>query len=578
MIIMLTSNLRKFEEYQTILGLYGLKLERREPVEGKKVIQLFEENDKVEFVLRETSDLYNYSTHEVSPKTIHLERTYNKAELIVYRLDSSGTTKSQRFIQQIDGYIDLTKKSFDEDTFDWDDVFVVASTQMTYHEMKNQGLKKSARDLVLADFFKHYLHYDQRIDLQFNPQNSQETVDFDRSVYAFIQGNPYLNNKHMTDYHLQNILKSVVKQGLFFRSAANRREKNYWSPGLNGGIPLTPKRDDIHEITFMFHDLMHFAMPDLVFTGQTDFLSRKVYVAYRMISEAATLVLADMLFVDTLAKSGIDYDFSKRRIYPLFQKLDLDFQGNFKEAIKELMLANVRYALLGDDLGFRALFMDNDHEALENYKGKYEQYFIADYQWTAKNFDHMASRSSVYSHWINLIGRDLFKKARLMLLDEYVQHIKSKYLISSQNLEGIVYAVFESVFDEIIWPALRQAPSLNEEEVISNAFRRYMIGQCLIFAKYPFVNGSYTMGEKLSQYLREKSVFTRHDIHTLRAFYNLFVDMLAEDRVISQDDQGVFKQIHPLFDPFYVFYESKTPQFKAIQASALNAMKMKEAA
>ena len=28
-----------------------------------------------------------------------------------------------------------------------------------------------------------------------------------------------------------------------------------------GGIPLTAKRDAIHEITFMAHDLGHFAIP-----------------------------------------------------------------------------------------------------------------------------------------------------------------------------------------------------------------------------------------------------------------------------------------------------------------------------
>lgn len=575
---MLTSNQKKFDEYQSILGLYGLKLDRRQPVDGKKIIDLFQENDKVEYVLRETSDLFNYHTHEVSQKDIHLERVYNKAELIVNHIDHEGNLCSQRFSQQIEGYIDLEKRSFDEETFDWDDVFVVATTQMTYHEMKRQGLKKSARDLVLAEFFKHYLHYDQRLDLQFNPQGHQETVDFEKSVAAFIQENKYLTNPHMSQYGLENILYQVINQGVFFRSAGNRREKNYWSPGLNGGIPLTPKRDDIHEITFMFHDLMHFAMPDLVYTGQSDPLSRKIYIAYRMISEAITLVLADMLFVDTLAQSGIDYDFTKRRIYPLFKSLDLNFESDLKSTLKTLLEANVRYALIGDDIGFRRLLKSNDDTALEHYKGKYEQYFIADYQWTAKNFDHMATRSTVYTQWVNLLGRDLFHKSHLMLLDEYVQHIKNKYLVSANSLESVVFAVFESVFDQIIWPALKQPSIIEETQATSNAFRRYMLGQCLIFAKYPFAIGSYAMGERLTQYLKRTSYFSKEEIARLRQFYNLFVDLLVNNRVISQDDQIIFKQIHPLFDPFYVLYESKTPQFTAIGASALNAMDMKEAA
>lgn len=37
-----------------------------------------------------------------------------------------------------------------------------------------------------------------------------------------------------------------------------QREKNYWWPGLNAGLPLTAKRDAVHEATFMAHDFGHF--------------------------------------------------------------------------------------------------------------------------------------------------------------------------------------------------------------------------------------------------------------------------------------------------------------------------------
>jgi hypothetical protein len=42
------------------------------------------------------------------------------------------------------------------------------------------------------------------------------------------------------------VYKAVVNAGVFFRSAKNRREKTYWLPGLNAGLPFTPKKDEIH--------------------------------------------------------------------------------------------------------------------------------------------------------------------------------------------------------------------------------------------------------------------------------------------------------------------------------------------
>ena len=80
---------------------------------------------------------------------------------------------------------------------------------------------------------------------------------------------------------------------------------------MNAGLPLIAKKDPIHELTFMFHDFGHFLMKDLIFTGIDSPLHRQVYIASRMISEAATIMLADGVFVDTLQRSSLDYDFSE---------------------------------------------------------------------------------------------------------------------------------------------------------------------------------------------------------------------------------------------------------------------------
>ena len=62
-----------------------------------------------------------------------------------------------------------------------------------------------------------------------------------------------------------------------------------------------------------------------IYTGPGH-LARKVYIIYRMISEATTLVFADMLFVETPGRCDADYEhnWAKRRIHPLFAATGVD--------------------------------------------------------------------------------------------------------------------------------------------------------------------------------------------------------------------------------------------------------------
>eukprot|EP01052_Picozoa_sp_SAG31_P026155 SAG31_NODE_2350_length_5893_cov_2.633414_2_plen_151_part_00 len=122
-------------------------------------------------------------------------------------------------------------------------------------------------------------------------------------------------------------------------------------PGLNAGIPFVAKRDPIHEITFTAHDFGHFLIPDLIYTGNNSDNARRTYILYRMLSEATTMVFADMLFVETLRLSGHEYDWTRRKIHPLFVDTGLQPFGrsraHFFSETKKLLEANVHYCLLG---------------------------------------------------------------------------------------------------------------------------------------------------------------------------------------------------------------------------------------
>lgn len=571
MIIVLTENDNKYQEYEKILGRYGLKLRQQVPIDGRHIKDLFTE-DKVTHVLRETSDVYNSHTNDFSDKDIHLESVYNLAELTVYSRSKTGKPIIERISHRIDGYVDLTRKSTCNTVFGWDDVFIVRSTQLSYHDMRGLGIKTSARDLVLSDFIRNHVFYKHRIDLKFSPHDMQETVEFGDTPIDFIKKNPFYTNSHMAEYKLDNAIRSILKGGIFFRSASNRREKNYWSPGLNGGIPLTPKKDDVHEATFMFHDMMHFLIPDLVFTGQGPKEERRVYIIYRMISEAVTLVLADMLFIDSLRKSGLEYDFSKRKIQPLFESLNFDFRQDFFGQLYTLLKANVLYALCGDDSLYRELSKDSsDDSALRAFKEKYTKFFIEDYRWTARNYDNMCQTSKIYRDWVDSVGRQNFHNRDLSLLDEFTNSLTAKEALQN-DLKGAVLQIFDFMFDTIIKPALMNATDVSNQDSTSEAFKRYIIGQSLIFSKYAFASGTDKFKNLLLSDALKDAPLSTEDIEVLRKFYEAYIDHLRSLNIISEDDQTIYKQIHPLFDPFYVFYESQKLEFDTIDMAAKTLM------
>lgn len=418
MIVLVTDNPRKLEEHRRIFGRYNVRLRQRSRAgfSTEALEQWFRDEPKLVAVLDETSQISRPDDEEHlrdwRDPAHHLSPVVNRGNLWAWVRTPEGFAE-ERYRREIEGWLDHTRHVEAEDVFDWDALFVVAATGLTYDQMRRRGLKSSARDLLVSDFLIAHLYFDERVDLAWTPQRPERAVDFERSVADFLAAHEHVDRDAMAPYGLTALLDHVTADGVFFRASENRRQRNYWAPGLNGGIPLTPKRDAVHEITFMVHDLMHQVLPDLVFTGVPDGEDhatwRNVYSAWRMISEAFTLVLADMLFVDGLARSGLDYDFGKRKIWPLFACLSLDFERDRDASLRRLLHANTRYALAGDDSEWRELRAPGVDDArfeaaLADYEGKYEGYFRADWSWTVNNFEAMAARSEVFERWARLVG------------------------------------------------------------------------------------------------------------------------------------------------------------------------------
>jgi adenylate kinase len=573
-VILLTNNIKKYEEYVKIFKKYDIEVEMKksifekdfkdcsyvEQMEYLKLLKdtLFNDQDfDVISIMWDISDLYNRKTDEISEKNTDMEMVYNKTVLYFYTKEN----KYEKWTETINGWIDLSKKEVE--TFSWDDIFVVSTTGLSYHELNNRNIKISPRNKLISKFIKENIYYKEKLDLNFNKQNQERSIEFDNKVIDFIHTNKYLILDNVKE-EFEFIFNSAMNNGAFFRSAKNRREKNYWLPGLNSGIPLVAKKDEIHEITFAVHDLCHFMMPDLVFEGKESYSKqdyKNVYVIYRMMSEALTMVFADMLFIHKLVENNIDYDFNKRKIYPLFKSI-LNENPNLE--IKDILYANVQYCLKGDDSYYIKLLNNKNLEVLEDFKLKFSPFFIEDFKWTDQNFENMYQNIEIFKLWYT-DNENIIQKSNLHSVFEFdsLINIQEEY---NMKVDTIIEQTFNYVLNQFYYnnKLKDNMNNMSNELLITNSFKKYMLGQLVIFYKFDFLAISKPYRNKIRSVLNN-DIITQNEINNIRELYENYLIILKDDlHLIDEDDYMTYKEVFPVFESFYVFYDKEKDYYPTL--------------
>ena len=559
-VVFLTENPRKLPEFKESFSRYGVEVAQAADFEQsdfiRRILKMKKDGVRILSVMRETSNIVIPGTETLSMKR-DLDAVENLSVLRAYSLDEQGALCGKQYTHRTAGRIDASKTVTDKaQVFGWDDIFVVNALGKTYHEIRSSHGKVSSRDVVVSEYIAESLHYRKRVDLNFQPQGQKRAIDFGNSVQRYLRKNPLLNTEMARTYGITRLFQSVVNSGTFFRAAINRRQKNYWFAGLNAGLPLVPKKDAIHETTFNVHDVGHMRKPLPIYTGQ---YSKEIAIArnaYNMMGEAMTLVEADMLFADSLKKSGVEYDYAKRRIHPLFESFDIDIRekGGFLENLRTVMYASARYCLTGDDSYFRALIRNPEGEvALEAFKEKYMPFFVEDFRWNERNFNDMTQRSEEFSRWWEAVKpiRDNCLPD-LFTCQELVDRL-------SKSSEEIVDRTFNDLFENCVVPTFSH-PVEPEDAAVqrSRAFARYMMGQLAVFSRFDFLLEAREYQERLIEYVLEHSDgITLEEVERGRAHYEQGVDILQQKNLITPDDAITYKEVYPLFEPYYVFYDEE---------------------
>jgi hypothetical protein len=574
-----TENKRKLEEFVRVFDRYGIEVLQTPKLEVASAIVTALLHAKTKelvpvAILREESVLAKPGTNEFSSKRPGVKAEHLSVLHAQY-LNAAGLVSAKEYTHSTQGVMRQRPalSVWSTEVFDWDDQFELQVTGLTYQEhLQRDGLKISSRDMVISMFLNDRVYYKQLRNLKHHSVILKRPVDISIDVATHVCQEPHYNTPTALSFGLGNMLNHVLNEGIFFKGADTRLMANYWQPGLNAGLPLVEKKDPIHEETFMLHDLGHFLMKDLIFTGRDTPLHRNVYIIHRMISEAITIMLADGLFVESMRRERIEYDFSERKIFPLFQATGLKFtQSTFLDDLRTILKASVDYTVKGDESKFKDLIRaaGANMESFESYKAKFEPFFVSDLQWTVHNYENMTSRTSEMRLWWDITGpvRDKLD-IPLETIDEFIAempkyHPPSASAMSTAPLCGLevsmlVDRVFESVFNRRILPIFQsvETGTVITEELLpfekrrKRGFLRYMIGQLGIFARFwtvPMTQRYYDLVVNL--------IIADAPIDQIRSSFENFVTALGGKNLISLDDVHNFKDMYPLFEPFYVTYD-----------------------
>jgi hypothetical protein len=137
--------------------------------------------------------------------------------------------------------------------------------------------------------------------------------------------------------------------------------------------------------------------------------------------------------------------------------------------------------------------------------------------------------------------------------------------------------IFNVLFSRVSVVLLKQPVEIDIFEKRKKfAFFKYMMGQMMIFVRYEnVVRESKAFQRIMMNYLCNiKENISHDDIDFCRNTFSEYVDILLDKNLINQDDALTFKEVFPVFEPSFAFYDEKTDFYKDLSSVAYDSIYM----
>jgi hypothetical protein len=504
--------------------------------------------------------------------------------------DGTATVTSNLMVEQFEETELVTKKIYtssvhgfltniiEPDAWGYDAKFIPDGIMTSYYQLKKKNLKISPRDINIGYFLQDFIHYTSNYwtfkELKVSRPVDLE-VDYRQILFNFFDLD---SQKGFIGYEFwKKVINAAVAGGVFIRASNTRKMNNYWWPAGNGGLPITNKpKDPIQEKTYMMHDIFHYLVPDLLYTGNVNNVKNYEwsYTLHRVMTECFTLVLGDMFYVHYLTINGLVYNtVEKRKIYPIFEAIYGKRTDVFtKEILEEVVRASCVYGLHGYDAGFIGLFvkyngtykLDLFRTLLTNFREKYDYYLIQDLKWTIHNATYMKDHVYKYKYFNDL--EPIINRLEIIPLDslDFSKKQVPNYFIDI-GLKQLNKALTRSEY--------------HDNTIFKNKFLRWCLGQLCFFEHYtgiPIVDGNKPkFYELMNEILIEMNIQnTINKVRNFRYQYDYLMDKCVEIQIITPEEAHQFKEVFPIFDPHYISsYSDKSESHAEVMSNFLNDFK-----
>lgn len=414
------------------------------------------------------------------------------------------------------------------------------------------------------------LFYKDTIDLHFDPlkkynDNPKQVVNFNLNPLFIIQKHDVLRELLSTKFFSRTVTQ-ITNYGVFIRFSTNKIVRLYWNTLWNGGLPLSPKKEKHRaaENIFFLHDVHHFLLPDMMYTGNASTnnkLGKQVYCYWRLLGEAMTITFSEMLapkyltstkqYINELAKVGADIDHPLR----LFNQFKMSFDLNeindvFLQQLKKLLWASYLYFGDADRSGYDTLINDVSNEpdnvVMIEFHRRYEQVAKRGIIWTENNFDHIVEMGDVYRTWYQQIKESVHHKTfGAEILEDMINMLFQETDRVNPNLTNheVMRRIFDYVFEDILVPILtRDVLSIDPQLTRGFGFRRYMYGNLMLLTKHNVPI------EPFLKVLRNEIIDPR-DIDTLMIMYKKSVDYLYHEKKLDHNEMRIYQDFFLMIPP-----------------------------
>lgn len=381
-----------------------------------------------------------------------------------------------------------------------------------------------------------------------------ERPQLEEDPSVWIANNPLITELSRKYPQYGNLIRFLSNErGLFLKVGNYPIERAYWNSTTNGGLPIVKKLDPIYEGTFMLHDMFHFVPVDpLLGSAETTHEDRSVYVTHRLLSEASTLVLADMFAVSDAGLKEKGYDTDKRKIFPVFESIVAHNKGALP-SVDILLAANAHFCFTGDATGFRIL--GASEESIKEFDIKYESIFRDDFLWNLSNFNAMEEekkRNPAMNEYYAWLG----SHTKVPTLPGYTERVYDEHGVDIARMLSYFRADFNS--------ALNYNQPIKEAERIRASYIKYLSGQRIIFSRYAHISDveSYRAAfdisfDTLTGAESQDTHSTRSAARAANSLVDQFIARLEKERLLLPHEALMNRMAVPLYPVMFVNYERK---------------------